>query len=35
MDGLTIEQRSRTMARIKSSGTSIEVLLRKALWREG
>lgn len=28
-------KRSRTMSRIKSRNTSIEILLRKALWREG
>ena len=29
------EKRSRTMSRIRSSNTSIEVSLRRALWREG
>ena len=35
MDTLTEEQRSKTMRAIKSSDTSIEVLLRKSLWAEG
>ena len=35
MDVLTPEQRHKCMSRIKSKDTSIEVLLRKALWREG
>jgi len=35
MDVLTPEQRSKCMSRIKAENTSIEVLLRKALWREG
>ncbi len=35
MDTLTKEQRSKTMRAIKSSDTSIEVLLRKSLWAEG
>ena len=35
MDVLTPEQRRKCMSRIKSKDTSIEVLLRKALWREG
>jgi DNA mismatch endonuclease (patch repair protein) len=34
-DVLTPEQRSKCMSRIKSNNTSIELLLRKALWREG
>lgn len=35
MDTLTKEQRIKTMRAIKSSDTSIEVLLRKSLWAEG
>jgi DNA mismatch endonuclease (patch repair protein) len=35
MDNLTPEQRHRCMSRIKNKDTSVEVLLRKALWREG
>ena len=35
MDVLTPEQRRKCMSRIKSKNTSIEILLRKALWREG
>jgi len=35
MDVLTPEQRRKCMSRIKAKDTSIEVLLRKALWREG
>jgi DNA mismatch endonuclease (patch repair protein) len=35
MDVLTPEQRHKCMARIRSKNTSIEVLLRKALWQEG
>jgi DNA mismatch endonuclease (patch repair protein) len=35
MDVLTPEQRHKNMSRIRSSDTSIEILLRKALWREG
>jgi DNA mismatch endonuclease (patch repair protein) len=34
-DPLTPQQRSKCMSRIKSNNTSIELLLRKALWREG
>lgn len=34
-DVMTPEQRSRTMSHIKGKDTSIEVLLRKALWRKG
>ena len=34
-DNLTPEQRSRTMARIRSSGTAPEIQLRKALWQRG
>ena len=32
---LTPEQRHNIMSHIKSNNTSIEILLRKALWREG
>lgn len=35
MDRLTPEQRHRNMVNIKSKDTSIEVLLRKALWDRG
>jgi DNA mismatch endonuclease (patch repair protein) len=35
MDVLTPEQRHKCMTRIRSKNTSIEVLLRRALWREG
>ena len=35
MDDLTPEQRHKCMSNIRSSNTSIEILLRKALWREG
>jgi DNA mismatch endonuclease (patch repair protein) len=35
MDVLTPEQRHKNMSHIRSVNTSIEVLLRKALWREG
>ncbi|MDR0718880.1 MAG: very short patch repair endonuclease [Treponema sp.] len=35
MDVLTPEQRHKNMSHIRSKNTSIEVLLRKALWREG
>jgi DNA mismatch endonuclease, patch repair protein len=34
-DNLTFEQRSRTMARIKSRDTKPELHLRKALWANG
>lgn len=34
-DVMTPEQRSRTMSRIRSEDTSIEVILRKALWHKG
>lgn len=34
-DVMTPEQRSRTMSHIKSKNTSIEVVLRKALWHKG
>lgn len=35
MDIMTKEQRRRTMQHIKSTDTSIEVILRKALWNKG
>ncbi|MDR2104180.1 MAG: very short patch repair endonuclease [Deferribacteraceae bacterium] len=35
MDNLTPEQRRKTMSRIKSKNTSVELLLCKALQREG
>ena len=35
MDVLTKEQRQKNMSRIKSKDTSIEVILRKALWNKG
>ena len=35
MDNLTPEQRHKSMSNIKSKDTSVEVLLRKALWNEG
>jgi len=35
MDVLTPNQRHKCMSRIRSKDTSIEILLRKALWREG
>lgn len=35
MDVLTPEQRQRNMKNIKSSNTSIEICLRKALWKRG
>lgn len=35
MDRLTAEQRHRNMQNIKSKDTSIEVALRKALWKKG
>ncbi|MBR1597684.1 MAG: very short patch repair endonuclease [Lachnospiraceae bacterium] len=35
MDKLTKEQRHKNMQRIKSKDTSIEILLRKALWKKG
>lgn len=35
MDTLTPEQRHRAMKNIKSKDTSIEIQLRKALWRKG
>ena len=35
MDKLTPEQRHKNMVSVKASGTKIEVLLGKALWRAG
>lgn len=35
MDCLTPEQRHKNMSHIRSNNTSIEILLRKALWHEG
>lgn len=35
MDRLTPEQRHKNMSHIKSKDTSIELLLRKALWKKG
>ena len=35
MDNLTPEQRKKNMQNIKSSGTTIEEKLRKALWHKG
>jgi len=35
MDNLTSEQRHKSMSHIRSKNTSIELLLRKALWYEG
>lgn len=35
MDVLTKEQRRKNMQNIKSKDTSIELMLRKALWDEG
>lgn len=35
MDNLTKEQRRKNMQRIKAKDTSIEVKLRKALWKKG
>lgn len=35
MDCLTPEQRHKNMVNIKSKNTSIEVILRKALWKRG
>jgi len=35
MDRLTPEQRHKNMSHIKSKDTSIELLLRKALWNDG
>lgn len=35
MDNLTKEQRHKNMVNIKSENTSIEICLRKALWKKG
>ena len=35
MDRLTPEQRHKNMSSIKSKDTSIELVLRKALWNKG
>ena len=35
MDRLTKEQRHKNMSKIKNKDTSIEIRLRKALWKEG
>lgn len=35
MDNLTKEQRHKNMVNIKSKDTSIEICLRRALWRKG
>ena len=35
MDNLTPEQRKKNMRNIKAKDTSIELLLRKALWKKG
>jgi len=35
MDNLTPEQRRKSMSHIRSKDTSVEILLRKALWHEG
>ena len=35
MDNLTPEQRRKSMSKIRSNNSSIEILLRKALWHEG
>ena len=35
MDNLTKEQRRKNMQNIRSKNTSIEVILRKALWKKG
>lgn len=35
MDRLTPEQRRRNMQSIRSNDTSIEIIMRRALWREG
>ena len=35
MDNLTREQRHKNMSNIKSKNTSIELCLRKALWKKG
>ena len=35
MDKLTLEQRSKNMKAVKNSGSKIEVMLQKELWRRG
>ena len=35
MDSLSTEQRRKNMQRIRSKDTSIELILRKALWKKG
>jgi len=35
MDNLTPQQRKKNMKRIKAKDTTIEVILRKALWERG
>lgn len=35
MDDLTKEQRHKNMSHIKAKDTSIEMILRKALWHKG
>lgn len=35
MDNLTVEQRKKNMRRIKSKDTKPEIMLRKALWKNG
>lgn len=35
MDNLTPEQRHKSMSAIRSKDTSIEIIMRKALWRHG
>lgn len=35
MDNLTIEQRKKNMKAIKSKDTRIELIIRKALWKQG
>jgi DNA mismatch endonuclease (patch repair protein) len=35
MDNLTPEQRHKSMSHIRSNDTSVEILLRNALWHEG
>ena len=35
MDNLTVEQRHKNMSHIRSKDTSIEMILRKALWHRG
>lgn len=35
MDPLTKEQRHKVMSHIRSKDTSIEIILRKELWKKG